>query len=138
MIMEDHRRMININVLNQLNDTLEELEVHAELDREKHPHKVIIRLKGYLNHLNTADFAEGIMEFFRGDWKDLIIVLDLSELLYISSSGIGSFTTIRMQADHKDCPLYLAGMNDKVNAVFEQLGFSAFFNLIDSPEALPE
>ena len=128
--------MVDLDVLNRANDLIDDLKIEAVLDKATGQERILIRLQGVLGHLNTAEFAERILEFFQGDWKGIPIIMDLEDLQYISSSGIGTFTTIRMQADHKNSDLYLLKMNQKVRQVFDQLGFSSFFKLIDSLEEL--
>ena len=128
--------MIDISSLNHANDILEDLEIIASVEDDYIPERISIRMNGVLSHSNTAEFTDSIMDFFNGDWKRAVIIMDLSRLQYISSSGIGAFTTIRMQADHKESPLYLLSMNPKVRQVFDQLGFSSFFRIIDSPEEI--
>ena len=129
--------MVDLDILNRANDFLDDLKIDAFLDSTADQDRIYIRLQGVLGPLNTAEFAERILEFFQDDWKEIPIVMDLKDLQYISSSGIGTFTTIRMQADHKNSDLYLLQMNQKVRHVFDQLGFSSFFNLIDSLESIP-
>ncbi len=130
--------MIDFDVLNRANDLIDDLKIEAVLDTTGNQDRILIRLQGVLGHLNTVEFADRIIEFFQGDWKGIPIIIDLKDLQYISSSGIGTFTTIRMQADHKNSDLYLLKMNQKVRQVFDQLGFSSFFRLIDSLEELQE
>ena len=125
--------MVDLNLLNSVNDDLEGLEIEAFLDQLE-GERIIIKMKGILTPVNTGEFTGKIMDFFYGDWKEIPIILDLSDLLYISSGGIGALTTIRMQADHKKSPLYLLGMNEKVKRVFDLLGFTSFFQLINSIE----
>jgi len=126
--------MIDFSALTGLNDLQEELEISCMLDEGFSPSGVVISLRGVLDQSNTIEFAEAVMDFFNGNWKEHPLFLDLSELQYISSSGIGSFTTVRVQSEHKGSPLYLVDMNVRVRSVFDQLGFSSFFNIIDSIE----
>ena len=128
--------MIKLSSFSHLNTLQEGLVIHSSLDERFSPPAVILAFEGVLDQSNTIEFAEAVMEFFGGSWKNNPIVLDLSDLQYISSSGIGSFTTIRVQADHKGSPLYLMNMNMKVRGVFDQLGFSSFFSNIDSLDVL--
>jgi len=129
--------MVDFSSLIRLNDLQEELMVQCVLDSRFTPPAAVLSLHGVLDQSNTIEFAEGIMDFFAGEWKENPVILELSELQYISSSGIGSFTTIRVQAEHKGSPLYLAGMNSRIRGVFDQLGFSSFFNIVSSIGDIP-
>ena len=129
--------MIDITPFEIANDTLADLRLRARSEKDSSRERIVIAMEGVLSHTNTAEFTDCIIGFFQSDWREAEIILELSGLQYISSSGIGAFTTIRMQADLKDSALYLLNMNSKVRKVFDQLGFTAFFKLIDSIEEIP-
>lgn len=128
--------MLDFKALNRLNGSQEGLTVECAMDGHFEPAAAVVYLHGYLDHSNSIEFADAVLDFFAADWEGHPFVLDLSELQYISSSGIGTFTTIRVQADHKNSPLYLLKMNSKVRSVFDQLGFSSFFNIVDNLESI--
>lgn len=123
--------MLDFSTLNRLNENQEGLAVQCSMNDQFDPPAAVVSLKGYLDHSNSIEFADAVMDFFGSDWEDHPFILDLSGLQYISSSGIGTFTTIRVQADHKNSPFYLLKMDTKVRGVFDQLGFSDFFNIIE-------
>jgi anti-sigma B factor antagonist len=126
--------MLDFSTFNRLNDNQEGLTVQCSMNDKFSPAAAVVSLKGYLDHSNSIEFADAVLDFFGADWEDNPFILDLSELQYISSSGIGTFTTIRVQADHKNSPFYLLKMDPKVRGVFDQLGFSSFFNIIEDLE----
>ncbi len=126
--------MIDFSALEAFSGDQEHLRLNCTLDTRFDPPAALITMKGYLDHSNSIEFADAIVDFFNGDWKRHPVVLDLENLQYISSSGLGSFTTIRVHAELKESPFYLLKMNGKVRTVFEQIGFSSFFNIIESLE----
>lgn len=128
--------MLDFSSLKRLNENQDGLAVECSMNEQFNPPAAVVSLKGYLDHSNSIEFADAVLDFFGADWEDNPFILDLSGLQYISSSGIGTFTTIRVQADHKNSPLYLLKMDSKVRSVFEQLGFSSFFNIIEDIETL--
>lgn len=128
--------MLDFSTLIRLNENQDGLAVQCSLDEQFNPPAALVSLKGYLDHSNSIEFADAVMNFFGTDWEDHPFILDLSGLQYISSSGIGTFTTIRVQADHKNSPFYLLKMDAKVRGVFDQLGFSSFFNIIEDLETI--
>ncbi|MDC7234712.1 MAG: STAS domain-containing protein [Spirochaetales bacterium] len=128
--------MLDFSALNRLNDSQEGLSVQCSMNDQFSPAAAVVSLKGYLDHSNSIEFADAVLDFFSGDWENHPFILDLEGLQYISSSGIGTFTTIRVQAEHKNSPFYLLKMDNKVRSVFDQLGFTSFFNIIDSLESV--
>ncbi len=124
--------MIDFTPLEEFSESQENLHLICSLDESFDPSAAVISLKGYLDHSNSIEFAEAVVDFFNGEWKKNPVILDLENLQYISSSGLGSFTTIRVQAELKESPFYLLKMKGKVRKVFDQIGFSSFFKMIDS------
>ena len=57
------------------------------------------------------------------------LVMDLTGLTYVSSTGIGSFTTLLIECKNREISLVLKHMNEKVKSVFDLLGFSSFFTM---------
>jgi len=60
------------------------------------------------------------------------IVCNLESVNYVSSTGVGLFTTILKQCQEKKIKIYLMGMQPKISNVFELLGFNQFFDIIDT------
>ena len=57
--------------------------------------------------------------------KDIII--DCTEMEYISSAGLRIFLGILQNAEDKGGHVYIRGINDKVRAIFAITGFSNIF-----------
>jgi anti-anti-sigma factor len=56
------------------------------------------------------------------------LILDLSGVDYMSSTGIGSLVTSLVRAKRRNVRLVVRNMTPKVRSVFELLGFMQFFN----------
>lgn len=56
------------------------------------------------------------------------LVIDLSEVNYISSTGVGSLASGLMEARKRNIPLLLRNMQPRVRSVFELLGLMNFFD----------
>ncbi len=65
-----------------------------------------------------------------------VLVFDMDRLKYISSSGIGAFTNILVSADRYGYRIVLYRVSVNVKSVFDTLGFSQFFRLMDDWEDL--
>lgn len=57
------------------------------------------------------------------------IVLDCSELSYISSSGLRLFLTIRKDASEKGGKVIVRSINNEIRAVFMMTGFLNLFEI---------
>lgn len=64
------------------------------------------------------------------DNTSLNIVLDCTDLTYISSSGLRIFLNILKTAKPKGQSVYIRGINDDLRTVFSMTGFTNLFNFI--------
>jgi anti-sigma B factor antagonist len=93
---------------------------------------MVILLDGSLDTHNSTHFADILTKTIDNYGKAENMVIDLGKLTYISSTGIGSFHMIFTHLKQKNIELYFMNINDKVNSVLHLLGFSGFFNIINS------
>ena len=63
-----------------------------------------------------------------GEGKDIII--DCTNLEYISSAGLRIFLGILQNAEEKGGHVYIKNINDKVRTIFTITGFSNIFEFI--------
>ena len=55
------------------------------------------------------------------------IILDCTNLEYISSSGLRLFLALFKKARVKSSHVYLMGMSDDIRQVFDEIGFTSLF-----------
>ncbi|MDR3325205.1 MAG: anti-sigma factor antagonist [Spirochaetaceae bacterium] len=93
---------------------------------------LILALTGYIDTYNSASFQKRVTKAIESGFVKLIF--DCGGLNYVSSTGIGSFTSFlkTLKAIHGD--LVLLDVQPKVYEVFQLLGFSQFFNIRGSME----
>ena len=60
------------------------------------------------------------------------LVLDMSDLTYISSSGLRALLTAKRNASQKKGDLYICALKRNVRDVFDMVGFSAVFHIHDT------
>jgi len=89
----------------------------------------IILISGFLD-ANTAPNLEQAVEDIINESKYKIIV-DFSELDYISSAGLGVFMSQIETIRENNGDLKLCRMQNKVYSVFELLGFPMLFEICD-------
>ena len=61
------------------------------------------------------------------DVEGMDIIIDCTDLEYISSAGLRIFLGILQNAEDKDGHVYIRGINDEVRSVFTITGFSNIF-----------
>jgi anti-sigma B factor antagonist len=111
--------MIKIESSIAANDGAYELKIGGEVDASSSI------------HLETA-----LKEAMKDSKK---ILVNLSELEYISSAGLGVFMSILQDLENQKIGLVVYGMQEKVSEVFDILGLNQLINIKASKdEALAE
>lgn len=109
-------------------DTLKiSLETEASV-----PNCLYIYMNGYIDTYNSNFFQKKITKAIEAGYVNLIF--NCSALNYVSSTGIGSFTSFLKMIKPKGGDIVLLEIQPKVYEVFQLLGFSQFFNIKDSSE----
>ena len=99
---------------------------------EEAPRCLMLSLTGYIDTYNSNFFQKRIQKAIDGGFVRLIF--QCSGLNYVSSTGIGSFTTFLKAVKPQGGDLVLLDIQPKVFEVFQLLGFSQFFNIRESIE----
>jgi len=91
---------------------------------------LVLTLTGYIDTYNSNSFQKRVQRAIESGYIRLIF--QCSSLNYVSSTGIGSFTTFLKAVKPLGGDLVMLDIQPKVNEVFQLLGFSQFFNIRDS------
>jgi anti-anti-sigma factor len=91
---------------------------------------LIVVLSGYIDTYNTNFFQKQVQRIIETGFTRLIF--NCGGLHYVSSTGIGSFTTFLKTVKPLDGDVVLLNVQSKVYEVFQLLGFSQFFNIKDT------
>ncbi len=89
-----------------------------------------IHLAGYIDSYNSLSFEKKIGKVIEAGF--IRLVFSCEAVNYISSTGIGSFTTLLSCIKKKGGDMVLINVQPKVRNVFEVLGFSRFFQFADN------
>ena len=100
------------------------------------PAVTVLRLEGSLDTENAIAFHHTVENVMMQLDSVYVLVFDMDRLKYISSSGIGAFTNILVSADRYGYRIVLYRVSVNVKSVFDTLGFSQFFRLMDDWEDL--
>ncbi len=85
-------------------------------------------LEGSLDTAAAAETEKAMSPLNDVEGKNIII--DCSELEYISSSGLRIFLEILQNAQEKGGKVYIKGIKDKVRSIFTITGFSNLFDFM--------
>jgi len=88
-------------------------------------------LNGDLDTQNSHDFIRFFDSVDQLEEAPRRIILDCKNLHYVSSTGVGSFTSILVKCRQRRIDLYLSRVPAKVSDVLSLLGFSRYFPILD-------
>lgn len=95
----------------------------------------IIQISGYLD-AHTAPNLENVLENSIKN-KNYQIIVNFSDLDYISSAGLGVFMAFIEDVRQNGGDIKLTNMKEKVFAVFDLLGFPLLFDILpDEKDAI--
>ena len=92
----------------------------------------VLYLKGYLDAHTAPDFEKALQELV--DENRVRIVVNLVDLSYISSAGLGVFMGFIEDIRKKKGDIKLAEPSDKVFRVFDLLGFPVLYEIFQKEE----
>ena len=90
----------------------------------------IIYLKGYLDAHTAPEFENALQDLV--DEDRIRIIVNLAELSYISSAGLGVFMGFIEDIRQKQGDIKLAEPNEKVYRVFDLLGFPVLYEIFNA------
>jgi anti-sigma B factor antagonist len=90
--------------------------------------KMVAFLEGRLDTVAVPETEKALKPLHDSEGKDIII--DCTNLDYISSAGLRLFLTILKSAETKNGHVYIRGVNDNIRPVFVFTGFIHIFKFI--------
>ncbi|MBN2552023.1 MAG: STAS domain-containing protein [Spirochaetaceae bacterium] len=93
---------------------------------------LVLYLTGYIDTYNSNYFQKRVSKTIESGFTRLIF--HCAGLNYVSSTGIGSFTSFLKAVKPRGGDLVLLEIQPKVYEVFQLLGFSQFFNIKENLE----
>lgn len=94
--------------------------------------KMIATLEGRLDTAASEQAAKDLMALH--DCEGYDIILDFSQLTYISSSGLRILLGIRKYAAAVNSRVTLVGVNEDIREVLYTTGFNNLFEIADSED----
>ncbi len=96
----------------------------------------VLNLKGYLDAHTASEFESALEELVCENRVKIIV--NLSDLVYISSAGLGVFMGFIEDIRKKNGDIKMAEPSKKVMRVFELLGFQVLYQIFDSEQEAME
>ncbi len=93
----------------------------------------VLSLEGHLDAHTAPDFERAIQSEI--DAGRVRLLVDGSQLKYISSAGLGVFMSFIEEVREKGGDIKICSLIPKVQQIFEILGFQAIYELVDSRAA---
>ena len=90
--------------------------------------KMVAILAGSLDTAAAPETEKAMIPLNEVKGKDIII--DCTELEYISSAGLRIFLGILQNAEENDSHVFIKGINENVRTIFTITGFSNIFEFI--------
>ena len=94
-----------------------------KLETEKRPNEGVIRCAGRIV-LNTSPLLQNTVRPLVAENKR--VVLDLTNVSYLDSSGLGSFVGLWVNAKKNHCDLKLIHLNDRIKELLQMSHVSSF------------
>ncbi len=93
---------------------------------------LVVSVSGRMDAVTASDFEKALTEYL--DQGNSALVIDFSDLDYISSAGLRSILATAKKMKGMNGTLSLANLKEVVKEVFDISGFSAIIPIYDSVE----
>lgn len=96
------------------------------------PQCLSFELKGHIDTYNSGFFQKQVNKVIAAGY--IYLIFNANGLNYLSSTGIGSFTSFLKTVKTKNGDVVFVGMQSKVFEIFQLLGFQQFFKFSNTIE----
>ena len=104
-----------------------------EIITKEHEKGLVVSVTGRMDAVSAPEFEQNLMGFF--DSGHTAIVIDCSDLVYITSAGLRSILTVAKALKRADGTLKIAALKDVVKDVYAISGFGAIIPTFETVEA---
>ena len=118
---------INQNAIEILNESNQGISIDLT---KYNDNTLLFKLMGKIDTYNSNSVLRAIKQALTDNITKKI-VLDMKEILYMSSTGIGILVELLTEAKTKKINLFLINIQSKVEEIFKLLGFYSFFNILE-------
>lgn len=97
------------------------------------PDCMVVNVEGFLDAYTVAELEETFNRLMKE--KKFKLVVNLAKLDYISSAGLGTFMGVIDEIRDNQGDIVLINLSPKIFKVFDLLGFSELFEIVDNEAA---
>lgn len=90
--------------------------------------------EGTLAADDVDNFRHSFLDIFLHQSEVKVIILDLSKITFMDSSGLGILIAMLKKATEQGCDIKLAGLTKEVRLLFEITKTYKLFDILDSTE----
>jgi len=102
----------------------------VEIRVSQPPPRAVVHLAGEIDMRSAPTVQGSLLDLTRGPLER--IVLDLSGVNYIDSSGVGTLVVLKREIEKLRAKIVLAGLQPRVKSVFEITRLDRFFTIANS------
>jgi len=102
------------------------------LEPEKRTSETFVRATGRITSSTSATFENTLRDVVSNNKR---VVLDLTNVDYIDSSGLGSLVAVYMHASRTKCELELTNPKTRIKDLFSRSGLTSFFSKVQEAGA---
>ena len=92
----------------------------------------VVDVEGDIDLNHSAEFQQDLLELL--DSKPARILINLSGVAYMDSSGVASLVKMLSRTRKSNVPLLLFGMTDRVRSVFEITRLDSVFDIFQTEQ----
>ena len=109
---------------------MNEEQHNLDVRREREPDVTIVHLAGEIDLRTSPQLRGEFLELL--DEKPARIILDLTGVSYVDSSGVGTIVELKRRAMRNKNTVVLVGLQPRVRSLFEITKLDKFFTITDS------
>jgi anti-anti-sigma factor len=103
-----------------------------EIATRKEGGAMVVSVTGRIDAVTAPEFEKGLSALIAGG--EIVLLLNLNGLEYISSAGLRSILTTAKQLKAQEGKLIFSGLNGPVKDVFKISGFGSIFKIFETEE----
>lgn len=103
---------------------------NLEVNTQREPDATIVSLSGEVDLRTSPKLRSTFLELL--DEKPARIVVNLADVKYVDSSGVGTIVELNRRALKADSKVVLVGLQQRVRSLFEITQLDKFFTITDS------
>lgn len=104
-----------------------QIKIESKVESQKSKDETIVRINGELDTVATTEQADELQQVL--DIADKALVIDCSELEYISSAGLRFFMQLKRESETKGGSIRICHLNEDVADIFRMSGFRNIFEI---------